>query len=103
MNELSHIHIADLIAASTGKSVIQAFLSRHLLKIIGYLTVIFIERIRGSIDGAELIGWESPHSCEWIDAHVEKTNTDDGLEIFMVVYDTKPVNYDVDLYYVNAK
>lgn len=55
------------------------------------------------IDGAELIGWESPHSCEWIDTRIEKTNTDDGLEIFMVVYDTKPVNYDVDLYYINAK
>ena len=44
------------------------------------------------VDGSELIGWESPHSCEWIDAHTEKTNTDDGLEVFVIVYDRKPVN-----------
>ena len=44
------------------------------------------------VDGDELIGWDSPHHCEWIDAHTEKTNTDDGLEVFVVVYDTKPLN-----------
>ena len=49
------------------------------------------------VDGAELIGWESPHSCEWIDAHIERTTTDDGLEVSIIAYDTKPVNYDVDL------
>lgn len=44
------------------------------------------------IDGDDLMGWDSPHYCEWIDAHTEKTNTDDGLEVFTVVYDTKPLN-----------
>ena len=27
----------------------------------------------------------------------------DGLEVSVIVYDTKPVNYDIDLYYVNTK
>ena len=47
--------------------------------------------------GAEFIGWDSPHGCEWIDAHIERTTTDDGLEVSVIVYDTKPMNYDVDL------
>ena len=30
------------------------------------------------VDGAELIGWESPHSHEWRDAHIERITTDHG-------------------------
>ena len=41
-----------------------------------------------------------PHvygGCEWIAAHIERTTTDDGLDVSVIVYVTKPVNYDVDL------
>lgn len=38
------------------------------------------------VEDGDIRGWASPEFCDWIDISTERMATDDGLEVYMLVY-----------------